>query len=114
MIDLHCHILPGIDDGAQSIEDSIELIHAALADGITRIICTPHIQLGRFDNTIETISTVFNQLKEQTIKAGIDIELSFFEILIIFKPNSDKYLPVSAAITVINIAPTNVWVKPCK
>jgi protein-tyrosine phosphatase len=77
MIDLHCHILPGIDDGAQNIEESIELIHAALADGITRIICTPHIQLGRFDNTIETISTVFNQLKEQTIKAGIDIELSF-------------------------------------
>lgn len=77
MIDLHCHILPGIDDGAQTIEDSIELINAAVADGITRIICTPHIQLGRFDNTIDTITTAFEELQEHTIKNDIDVELAF-------------------------------------
>ena len=77
MIDLHCHILPGIDDGAQTIEDSIALLNAAVEDGISRMLCTPHIQLGRFNNTIDTIKAAFEQLQEHKIKAGIDIELGF-------------------------------------
>ena len=62
MIDLHCHILPGIDDGAQNVLDSIALVKLAIADGITHAVCTPHIQLGRFDNNIRTISTAFDAL----------------------------------------------------
>ena len=42
MIDIHCHILPGIDDGAQSIEDAIEMAKQAVSQGITTIIATPH------------------------------------------------------------------------
>lgn len=77
MIDLHCHILPGIDDGAQSIEDSINLLKAAVADGISRIVCTPHIQLGRFDNTNDIIANAFNEVKESAKKAELKIELAF-------------------------------------
>lgn len=43
MIDLHCHILPGIDDGAFDISESIEMARIAAADGIRKIVATPHI-----------------------------------------------------------------------
>jgi protein-tyrosine phosphatase len=44
MIDLHSHILPGIDDGARSMEDSLDIARAAVADGITVIAGTPHVR----------------------------------------------------------------------
>ena len=42
MIDIHCHILPGIDDGAQNIHDSIDMAKEAVREGMTTIIATPH------------------------------------------------------------------------
>lgn len=43
MIDLHCHVIPGVDDGPASIEESLALCRAALAAGTTRLIATPHV-----------------------------------------------------------------------
>src|SRR3990172_3699230 len=45
MIDLHCHILPGLDDGAQTLEDSLEMARVAAKDGIHTIAATPHADL---------------------------------------------------------------------
>jgi protein-tyrosine phosphatase len=42
MIDLHCHILPGIDDGAATMEESVAMAESAIADGITHVVATPH------------------------------------------------------------------------
>src|SRR5438309_10063645 len=42
MIDLHCHILPGLDDGAATMEESIAMAESAIADGITHVVATPH------------------------------------------------------------------------
>ena len=42
MVDLHCHILPGIDDGAESMEVSVAMAQDAIADGITHVVATPH------------------------------------------------------------------------
>jgi len=42
MIDLHCHILPGLDDGPKTIEESLAMAEDGIADGITHVICTPH------------------------------------------------------------------------
>ena len=42
MIDLHCHILPGLDDGPNTIEESIVMAESAIADGITHVVATPH------------------------------------------------------------------------
>jgi len=44
VIDLHCHILPGIDDGAQSMQEALDMCRMAEADGITTIVATPHYQ----------------------------------------------------------------------
>jgi protein-tyrosine phosphatase len=50
MVDLHCHILPGIDDGAQTIEDSMAMAEDAIRDGITCVVATPHASTEyRFD-----------------------------------------------------------------
>ena len=42
MVDLHCHILPGLDDGPATIEESILMAESAIADGITHVVATPH------------------------------------------------------------------------
>src|SRR5262249_43048481 len=42
MVDLHCHILPGIDDGPDKMEDSLAMAEDAIADGITHVVATPH------------------------------------------------------------------------
>jgi len=42
MVDLHCHLLPGLDDGAKTIEDSLAMAEDAIADGITHVVGTPH------------------------------------------------------------------------
>ena len=49
MRDLHCHILPGVDDGARDIEESLQMFHAAREAGITSITCTPHCRDPDFD-----------------------------------------------------------------
>lgn len=49
MRDMHCHILPGVDDGAENMQESIAMFHAARRVGITSITCTPHCRKPYFD-----------------------------------------------------------------
>jgi protein-tyrosine phosphatase len=51
MIDLHCHILPGIDDGAADFSVSLAMARASVADGVTIVACTPHILPGLYHNS---------------------------------------------------------------
>ena len=55
MVDVHCHLLPGIDDGPQTLEAAVALARRALAGGITTAIVTPHILPRRYDNTLAGI-----------------------------------------------------------
>lgn len=50
IIDIHCHILPGIDDGAADFTESMEMAKAAAKEGIKKIIATPHHRNGSYDN----------------------------------------------------------------
>jgi hypothetical protein len=43
LIDLHCHLLPGLDDGAQNLQTSLTMARAAVDQGVTHVACTPHI-----------------------------------------------------------------------
>ncbi|MFC5694236.1 tyrosine-protein phosphatase [Pseudomonas sp. GCM10022186] len=71
MIDLHNHLLPGIDDGAPDLEAALALARVAVQDGITHLVCTPHIHPGRYDNTPASIRGARDRfavaLKEQGI-----------------------------------------------
>lgn len=55
MIDIHSHILPEVDDGANTIEESIAMAHAAVNEGITTIIATPHHKNGSYENTKQQV-----------------------------------------------------------
>ena len=56
MIDLHCHYLPGIDDGAQTLEESLDLARASVAAGIHTAVMTPHVHPGRYENNAQSIA----------------------------------------------------------
>lgn len=83
-VDIHCHVLPGIDDGPQTIEDSLALCRALVADGITTVIATPH-QLGRHDrrNPGPAIQAAVESLREVlkrdsvplNVRVGADVRL---------------------------------------
>jgi protein-tyrosine phosphatase len=75
MIDLHCHLLPGIDDGARDLEMSLAMARMASSDGISTIACTPHILPGVYRNTGPAIRTAVAQLQESISEAGIPIAL---------------------------------------
>jgi protein-tyrosine phosphatase len=75
MIDLHCHFLPGIDDGAQKLADGLALARAAVADGITYSVMTPHILPGRYDNTRSSIEPVFKDFRLALRKARIPLNI---------------------------------------
>src|SRR5471030_3396643 len=72
-VDMHSHVLPGIDDGAQNPEESIALIRKMMALGIKKIIATPHIMADYYKNTAETINGALEILKAELEKQQIDI-----------------------------------------
>lgn len=76
MIDLHCHILPGIDDGASDLTESLALLQLAVTDGITRMVATPHINPGYFDNTKTTIQQALTQLRQALAQQHIAIQVA--------------------------------------
>lgn len=75
MIDIHCHILPGIDDGAQTFEISLEMARIAVEEGVQTIVCTPHIMPGVFDNTPPDIRRRVAELTRDLADKGVEIEL---------------------------------------
>ena len=74
--DIHCHILPGVDHGSQSIEQSLDMLRAEQEMGINRVILTSHVTAVTFENTRESLMDAFLKLKDAVTDAGLDIELS--------------------------------------
>lgn len=71
MIDLHCHILPGIDDGAKTLEDSLDMVRKAISQGITHLMCTPHHNNGKYfnpaDQVIERVAALQQELDDRNL-----------------------------------------------
>ena len=65
-VDLHCHFLPGIDDGARSIDEGLQIITNLSAIGFKKIIATPHIRPGLFNNSPEILRKSFLQFLEHS------------------------------------------------
>lgn len=74
-IDYHSHVLPGLDDGATSLQNAVELVSAMASWGFERIYCTPHIN-ALYRNTPSVIERAFKQLQEALSLNSIDIELA--------------------------------------
>src|SRR4030043_635112 len=78
MIDLHCHILPGLDDGAKTLEESVEIALIARNDGIKTIVATPHLFRG--NNTVEKLNGIGEKLDDlrralEANKIGVEVLL---------------------------------------
>lgn len=71
--DIHCHVLPGIDDGSPDAATSVELVGRMKSWGLGRIIASPHVTNLTFPNTPETVSAAREALKKALAEAGTDI-----------------------------------------
>lgn len=74
-VDMHSHLIPGIDDGSKSIEESVELIQRLADFGLRKIITTPHIMSEYYRNTPEIIRLGLEDLQKAVKASGIQIEI---------------------------------------
>jgi protein-tyrosine phosphatase len=75
VIDLHCHLLPGLDDGATDLTMSLEMARIAVSDGITVAACTPHILPGVYNNSGPEIRVAVERLQLALADAGIPLRI---------------------------------------
>lgn len=99
MIDLHNHLLPGIDDGAPDLDTALQLAKIAISDGTTHMVCTPHIHPGRYENTQDTINQALTVFQQGLLEHGLNLQVSAaaevrfgMELMIGVKTNSIPFL----------------------
>jgi protein-tyrosine phosphatase len=76
MIDLHCHLLPGIDDGPKTLQEALQMAEYAVEQGIQHSVLTPHIQPGCYDNDIQSIQVVYQAFQAALDDHGIPLKIS--------------------------------------
>ena len=74
MIDLHAHVLPGIDDGARTLDESLDVLRAMVADGVRTVAATPHVR-NDWPTTVERMREGVGSLRAAVLEAGIEIEV---------------------------------------
>jgi protein-tyrosine phosphatase len=101
LIDLHSHLLPGIDDGSKNFAMSLAMARVAAADGISTMACTPHILPGVYNNSGPAIRRAVARLAESIADAGIPVSLVTGADVHI-APNLDVQLRDGRALTLNN------------
>ena len=74
-VDLHSHLIPGIDDGSKSIEESLHLLRGMETLGYVKVITTPHIMFDAYKNTPNIIQNRLASLRETAKAEGIEIQI---------------------------------------
>jgi protein-tyrosine phosphatase len=74
VIDLHCHVLPGIDDGPATMEGSVALARAAAADGTRILLATPHVN-SRYPNEPESVARGVDELNARLVAEDVALEV---------------------------------------
>jgi len=103
VIDLHCHLLPGVDDGPETLDDSVEYARTAAAAGTQRIVATPHVELVNVWELPERVSEVLEALDEEGIQLDVDCGGEL-------KPYSLPALSNAALDTIAHGPPGRRWV----
>jgi len=110
-VDMHSHLFPGIDDGVEDLEQALETIVALKNLGYRKLITTPHVMMGVYDNTPEILLAKRDQLRAFLKDKGVDIEIEasaeyyldehFMELLHAGKhklvPIANKYILIETA-----------------
>jgi protein-tyrosine phosphatase len=74
VIDLHCHVLPGLDDGVSTLEEAVELVRAAASEGVTAIAGTPHVR-DDWPTTPAAMEEALERTRAAVAAAGLDVQL---------------------------------------
>jgi hypothetical protein len=74
VIDLHTHVLPGVDDGCRTLEQSLDLARAAVEDGIRAIAATPHVR-SDFPTSPETMERLVDEVREAVAAEGLPLDV---------------------------------------
>ncbi len=74
-IDLHSHLIPGIDDGSKNLEESLEILRMMSALGYKKVITTPHVMADAYQNSTQTILEGLQLLRQGALQAGIEMEI---------------------------------------
>ncbi|MCM1522768.1 MAG: hypothetical protein NC039_08985 [Muribaculaceae bacterium] len=74
--DIHCHIVPGVDDGSPDAETSADLVERMQAWGISRIIASPHVTECSFENTPDILDPALDELRAELRRRGNNIDVS--------------------------------------
>ena len=74
--DMHCHLVPKVDDGSKCMEESIDCLNTLSAVGYNKVIITPHFQFPRFQNDEDDICRRYEEVKAAAVEAGVKIELA--------------------------------------
>lgn len=77
MIDIHCHLLPGIDDGPDTLDQSLDLARRAIENGITHAVVTPHVHPGRYNNSVHSIREDVANFRQALADNDIPLKLGF-------------------------------------
>ena len=75
MIDYHCHLLPGLDDGPKEIDESVAMAAALLKAGFRKIYCTPHLMKGCYDADNQAVLSAVIILQKRLTAENIKIEI---------------------------------------
>lgn len=75
MVDLHCHILPDLDDGARTIEEAVQMARLAVQDGICDVVATPHTYRGFFQNEPAGIEQAVQQFQQELDRQQIPLRI---------------------------------------
>lgn len=97
MIDIHCHLLPGLDDGARNLEEGLRMAEIAVLEGIDEIIATPHTYNGVFVNLPDTILKSVQTMQQALDCRSIPVKVHpgaeiYFDYKIIERINTNKII----------------------
>lgn len=115
MIDLHCHMLPGIDDGPRNIDEALNMARMAAEDGITDVIVTPHMQNGLYHNNAEKVLSEVSMFQRTLVQEGISLQIhpgaevhihptlmeNLYNHKLLTLCNADKYLLIELPVLTI-------------
>lgn len=109
LFDMHNHILFGVDDGAQNIEDSLRMLQTAYEDGIRSVLCTPHFHPKRGMAHFRDVKENFEQLKDAASKYWSDLELYlgrevYFRHDVLEEEKNEKFLMAGTDIMLVEFS----------
>ena len=91
MVDMHCHILPGVDDGSRDVDESLEMLRIAEKSGIEKMILTPHYKESHHNASIETLRSRLDELKGRASQENINVKLTLGNEVMYFSDFQERY-----------------------